>query len=93
LLLRFYQCWHWHQQILTGLLFLEFREEEQIIEVGENAADNQDTNNSRENDEDHSTFEGPSSSPAALGLAPAQCTRAQKKQECRIDTATASNKK
>jgi hypothetical protein len=56
---------------------LETEEEEQVIEVGESAAGNHDTDNSRDNDEDHSTFEAPSSLPAALVLTPAQCTRAK----------------
>ncbi len=62
---------------------LETEEEEQVIEVGESAAGNHDTDNSRDNDEDHSTFEAPSSLPAALMLtpaptrSPAQCTRAK----------------
>ena len=53
---------------------LENDEEEQVIEVGKNAAGNHDTNNSRDNDEDHSTFKAPSSLPAALVIAPVQYT-------------------
>jgi hypothetical protein len=51
--------------------------------VGKSAADNHDSDNSQDNDKDHSTFNAPSSLPAALVLtpasthSPAQCTHAQ----------------